>query len=295
MSDTVMRPGASYTPGMSFREYRLFGREAEETVINASLLKPETAAEMKPIVYPDPDKEDISEAAPHFILGDAFHKAVLEPRAFEELEENFVECPTAGLDTKKAMAVRAANPGKIVATPAIIEKAKAMREAVMRHRLARRLLEQCDSFELTGLCPEPDCGVIRKIRIDACNGAATKAHSRDFLGDAIIDLKSVRRSQFRPRKFRWEALDRAYHLQGAYYLDTDALIRNGQARSAYILIAVTNEAPFQCFVYRMSYGGETIGRGRELYIHRMTMLMEAISRNEWLAYEHQEEPYDIEF
>ena len=132
--EIIKLKGGSYQPGLSFREYRFLERtlDTKLPVVNSSTLKAETTIDMHALVHPDPEHEEKKEGKRPFVVGDALHKAVLEPDYLEREEDFFVRCPTTGLDTKAAIATRELNPGKIIIDKdgKVLDEARRMRDAI---------------------------------------------------------------------------------------------------------------------------------------------------------------------
>lgn len=298
-----MKPTAIYQPGMSFREYRHYRRDlgADLPVVNASVLKNETAIDMKADFYPDEEDEEKSEGKESFVLGDAFHKAVLEPDAFKDEDRWFIRCETKGLDTKAAIEARLTNPGKIVVDTdgRILQKAKEMRDAVLNDDAALPYLRPAHEgvsipfqTELTGVAPDPQGEFIRKIRVDLTVGIDS---DEDTMGDYLLDLKSCQSADIGPKKFLWAVRKFNYHVQAAYYLDTDSIIRTGSEdnpRDRFIIIAVESSPPHKVMVYQI--GPNLLAEGRETYRHRMAVLAQAIRTNEWRGYDYKA-PFVLDF
>lgn len=274
-----MTPGAAYEPGLSFRRYREIGKDLPILTVNASLLKEPTPLHSKHAME---DKDGTSEA---LSLGDAIHKAILEPDAFEKSFEDFylLWTDTKGLDTKKAVEARIMHPDKILISPEQLDKVRYMRDAVHRHKLAAWLLDQCKERELSGVAPDKDLGIVRKIRVDACNGLGLPGTS---WSDYLLDLKSTRNVL----DFGREVRNYAYDIQAAYYLDTDAMI-TGKPRQGFLFIAVSNEAPYCARIYSLL--PDAIEKARIIYKRRLAALADAYIHRQWEAWENESEPVPI--
>lgn len=269
--------GAQYQPGLSFEDYRNLGeRHAGIFVVNASILKEPTPLHAK--FYMDGD----SKSSPALSMGDALHKAVLEPDEFNNrFDDHYIIGSTDTWNTKANMKAMEQNPGKVLLTQAQFDKVIHMRDAIYRHHFARRLLGLCDDRELTGICPDKDTGVIRKIRVD---GRPSSDQSQ-----FILDIKTSR--DLMERAFYYDCLKYGYHLQGAYYIDTDAMI-SGRKRQQFIILGVTNKAPYYARVYTLP--PVLIETGRALYTHRLAKLAQAAKHGLWDAFEHESEPVPLE-
>jgi hypothetical protein len=276
-----MTPETAYQPGLSFRRYRDIGKDLPILTVNASLLKKQTPCHAK---FAMDDDDGASEA---LSIGDAVHKAVLEPEAFDNrFDEFYLWSPTKGLDTKAAIEARIMNPDHILLTPDHVEKIKRMREAIYKHKLASFLLEKCTYRELSGVAPDKDLGVVRKIRVDACDGIGIPGQP---WSDYIVDIKTTR-ADLSPSAIRREVIQFGYDIQAAFYLDTDAII-TGKPRHGFVFIFVTNYAPYCCRVFHLM--PEQIDKARDLYKRRLAALSDAYIHQQWEAWENESDPIAI--
>lgn len=275
-----------YAPGMSFRDYVALGKDKPLLTVNASLLK-NAITPLHAKYYLEREESEGSEA---LSLGDAVHKAVLEPDAFENhFDDFYMMSPTKGLDTKKASEARLMHPGHILVNQEIIDKTRWMRDAVYKHDLARQLLSNCTHRELTGICPDPaGGGFIRKVRIDACEGLGQPGTN---WSPYVVDLKTTRKD-LTPHALKYEVVDRGYDLQAAWYLDTDAMI-TGRPRDTMLFIFVTNFAPYCARVFGPT--PEQIQKARDVYQHRLAALITAYQTGRFEAWEHETEPVALFF
>jgi hypothetical protein len=268
----------SYQPGLSFRRYRDIGKDQPILTVNASLLKQPTPLHAK---YAMDDGDGASEA---LSVGDALHKATLEPEAFDtHFDDFYMWSPTKGLDTKAAIECRMMNPDKILLTPDHEEKIKHMRDAIYRHKLAAHLLAKCNQRELSGVAADKDLGVVRKIRIDACQGVGEPGEE---WSPYLIDVKTTRNII----DFHRDIRNFNYDIQAAFYLDTDAMI-TGKPRQSFIFIAVSNTPPYCARVYGLV--PEQIDKARDIYKRRLAALATAFLERQWEAWDHEMEPVAI--
>jgi hypothetical protein len=273
-----MTPQTAYQPGLSFRRYREIGKDLPILTVNASILKQPTPLHAK---YAMEDDDGASEA---LSVGDALHKAILEPDAFDNhFDDFYMFSPTKGLDTKAAIEARVMNPDKILLTPEHVEKIKHMRNAIYRHKLANFLLQKCDQRELSGVAPDKDLGIVRKIRIDACQGVGNPGEE---WSPYLIDVKTTRNII----DFHRDVRNFNYDIQAAFYLDTDAMI-TGRPRQSFIFIAVSNTPPYCARVYGLV--PEQIEKGRMIYQRRLAALATAFLEKSWEAWENEGEPVPL--
>jgi len=269
---------SAYQPGMSFRHYRNIGKDLPILTVNASLLKEPTPLHAK---Y----KMDCGDGASEALsLGDALHKAVLEPDAFDNhFDDFYMWSPTKGLDTKAAIEAREMNPDKILLIPDMVDKVKGMREAIYRNKLSSHLLSKCNQRELSGVAPDKDLGIVRKIRVDACQGIGNPGEE---WSPYLVDIKTTRNIL----KFRREIIEFNYDIQAAFYLDTDAMI-TGKPRSSFLFIAVSSVKPYCARVYGLT--PEQVDKARDIYKQRLAALADAYIHRHWSAWDDEMEPVAI--
>ena len=253
-----------YTPNLTFAQY------GATKGLNASVLKEDTALEMRRAILGEDDRftED-------FALGEAAHKAVLEPDLFDTdgWQAWFAYSPTKGLDTKAAQSAREAlEPNMTLVTEDILDRARRIRDAVHDHPDARELLKNSDR-ELSGVVWDPLNNLWRKNRVDIRGGIGSKY---------ITDLKTVRSEKL--HKFKSTVAEFGYHMQAAYYLDCDKLI-TGEERDEFYFIIATKVEPFLVRVIDMS--PDHIQDARAEYLERMAKFIISAEKNYWPAYQHE--------
>jgi hypothetical protein len=218
----------------SFAAYRDMGG------LNASVLKEPTPKEMLHAMLGG------NETSHALALGDAGHKAILEPELFDGagVEEYFQYSPTKGLDTKAARDAFAADPSRPLVTPEIIDDARRIRDAVYAHSFAKQLIQCPGDTEVSLQAWEPlelGSGYMRKARFDKLPGPGA---------GFVVDVKTFRKS-LTTRAIRSEIVTRGYHIQARYYLDVLRMV-TGEDRGQFYFIFVTNEAPFMCRVAELN-------------------------------------------
>lgn len=147
-------------------------------------------------------------------FGTLVHVAVLEPDRLAEYvaldaekigvkaDGTPAQNPTMTAAWKRAVAEAEAD-GHTVIAQADLDRALAMREAVMAHHSARRVIEQATDRELSAYADHP-------------TGARVRCRF-DLAGPIIGDLKTTRDAD--PRHFGRTAYDLGYHISAANYLD----------------------------------------------------------------------------
>jgi len=266
-----------YEPGLSFNRYREIGKGSPILTVNASLLKEPTPLHAKHAMADNEGKNC-------FALGDAFHKAILEPESFDKnFDEFYLMSPTLGLDTKQAAQARFLNPNHILINQEILDQIKWMRDALYKHSTIAHLLGQCSHRELTGVVEDKDYGIVRKIRIDACQGIGTEG---EMWSPYLMDIKTEREIMM----FGYNLRKYGYDIQGTYYLDTDAMI-TGRRREAFFFIVVSSTKPYCARLHYLI--PERMEIARQTYTKRLAALCAAFSHQRWEAFEHETEPVPV--
>jgi hypothetical protein len=213
-------------------------------------------------------------------IGDATHKAILEPHMFDsdEWQKHWVLSPTKGLTTTAALARAAENPCMELITPEIVDTARRCRDAVWKHKLAAELLREGQS-EVTAQAWDEDAGCWRKARLD-------RLPTDPSLG--IVDIKTTHKGLLH-QQIKSSMYSFGYGMQAAYYMDTLAAIE-GKPREHFHMIFVTKEAPFlaRCVELNTAPMDESfVIKGRELYLERLAMFAVAWNDQQWEAYENE--------
>jgi len=271
---------SAYVPGLSFDTY------AGSSGLNASILKQPTAADMRHELLRVEEKLSYA-----FSLGEAVHKAVLEPDLFDGdgVMEYFQYSPTKGLDTIKAREALAADPGRPLVTPEILDKARFLRDAIYCHRFAAKLLRGKSQRELSGFAWDEEHGLVRKIRVDFLPAGPA---------NYMLDIKTMQQVDNKAgvlsiiRKF-------GYALQAAWYLDTHKLI-TGESRELFYIVAASGpmgnndgvqDEPYKCRVFEINGAipaDNLVYEGREKYEDKVGVFLDAAHNGSWGAYEHEE-------
>jgi len=196
-------------------------------------------------------------------IGRITHEFILEG------VQNFVSSPFDSFRTKEAREWRDSQTFPIITT-AELETIYAMRESVLRHPEASRLLSDGQS-EQTFFFDEPTTGAPCRCRTDWMTGDGV-----------IVDLKTT--TDASPKGFAKAVWKFRYHVQDAFYTD-GVEASTGCRPKDFVFIAVEKTAPFGVGVYRLSEGLRE--EGRELYLDNVKTWMECTERGEWPAYSNE--------
>lgn len=215
-------------------------------------------------------------------LGDAVHKAVLEPHFFDDTKQwgqYWMICPTKSLVSAEAIAMQQEAPHLRLITPEIMVTAMRSRDAVWRHQQAKMLLELPGRRELTMEVWDPEALVMRKARIDCLP---------NDLAAPQVELKTCRgvtENMMRSTTYQF-----GYHRQTAYYVDVESMATGRSPRETAQTVWVTKEAPFIARVSEV-YGTiperSFIEAGRNGYREALATFTQAYRENQWDAYENE--------
>lgn len=231
-------------PGSAFKGYQAMDEGAYHAfpAVSGGLLAETTQAEMLFNRQKPPSAGNDSES---LVLGTLVHAVCLEPWKFglTEWEKHFALCPTKGLDTKAANEVRAANPGKLLVTPELLDTASRIRkEAIETNPDAVKYLSSPNGMaEATCITWDPVFQCSRKIRVDYL------PRSGSAFGNYLLDIKTTRKPL---HSFEFEARKLGYFLKAAWYLDTHELL-TGHRPEMFIWLAVTNVEPYMSRLFFM--------------------------------------------
>ena len=227
--------------------------------------------------YINPERER-REQTPAMALGTAVHSAVLEPDLFVGdyiKAEKFDRRTTAG--KQDALDFAAANEGKIILDPEEYDLCMAMRDAVHRHPLAKRLFNGGHS-EQTFFAVDEGTGEIVKCRTDYIN----------IGGGIIVDLKTTEDAS--PKGFGRSAGNFRYDLQAPWYKDVvQAAV--GETLPVFAFVAVEKKPPYAIGVYYVDEATEQ--RARYCARRDFMKILECRARNHWPDYAEAAEALQI--
>lgn len=191
---------------------------------------------------PQPDKA-------HFTIGRATHSAILEPDDFAKVYVRSSDgCDRRTKAGKEEWAALEAEAGEgNVLKMAEYEMVTGMREAVLKHPKAAKLITGQGRSELSMVWIDPSSGVRCKARMDR--------HSPLIAGGAVVDIKTTRDA--RREKFERAVYEHGYHRQAAMYLAGAKIL--GLAAESFVVIAVEKETPYVTAIYRLTEGAIDAG------------------------------------
>ena len=204
---------------------------------------------------------------PAMEFGRAYHSMVLGsgPKVVE------IKAKTRG--TKAEDQARA--DGHIPLITKDYERAVGMAAALYSHPIAGPLFARAGTAEQVFVAPDPDTGVLCKIRVDWM--------PRVFGGrPLLVDLKTCNDAQ--PAAFAKSMANYGYHQQGAFYSDvlSWAGADNGQT-PRFVLVAQEKEPPYLVMIAEPD--DQATAWGRELNRQALFIYRWCTGRDEWPGYE----------
>lgn len=182
------------------------------------------------------------------VLGQAVHDAILTPHEFEATFRRYSD--TKSRNTKAYEAWEAANPGKVGLLPDEYEMVERVRDAVLSHPVAKKILTADALCEESHLWTDEATGLPLRCRPDI---------RRADMG-ALFDLKTTEDAS--EREFSRSIARWSYHQQAAFYLD-GVTHTTGERYEQFGFVAVEKSAPFAVAVYELD--PEDIEHGRARY------------------------------
>lgn len=197
---------------------------------------------------------------PAFDLGTALHSIVLE-----QDESDIVEVDADSWRTIKAREARDAAyaEGKTPLLAKEVAQAKAMRDAIMAHPVARHAFTGHRAE--TSVFWEED-GLTLKCRPDA------------WVKNLLVDLKSAITAD--PRKFGKTAADLGYHQSAAHYQDGVKAATGEEL--PFLFVVAEKTAPYLVSVVELNQ--EAIDLGRRLNDRAKRIYRECTKNNSWPGY-----------
>lgn len=215
----------------------------------------------------------------HFRVGRIVHSAILEPDKFDS---DYILMPDFGpMQSSKNREARdqwlaSLPPGTSIVKQEEKDLAMAMREAVLRHKTARLVIEG-GKPEVTLRWQDERTGLRCKARADWWN---------EEMGFAM-DLKST--ADASPMEFGRSAAKYGYHRQHCHY--ADGFRQLGSPIRHYLLLAVEKDAPHCVGLYHLDAAAEE--RGFQLLHRSMDKMAMCLKAGIWPAYSDNIEPMTL--
>ena len=252
------------------------------TLAHALILEPETVWDnyASPFVAPEgalATVEEIKERLKGLGLPISGRKAELAARLLDADPSIIL------LDDARATHAAAVGDRAIVSAEEMAQ-AEAIRDAVMAHPAAGKLLAPCAGVaELSAYWRDPETGVLCRCRPDFWR--------HDGI---VVDLKTARDAG--PEGFSRSILGWRYHAQAAFYLDgiTRARAAGGidmPAPRAFVFVGVEKTAPYAVGVYTLDT--QSIAIGRREYREDLDTYAECMGSGVWPGYGDKIQPISL--
>jgi len=206
----------------------------------------------------------------HFRIGRIVHSAILEPDSFDD---DYLLMPDFGpMQSSKNRETRDAwlatlPPGTSIVKQEERDLALAMREAVLRHKTARLVIEG-GKPEVTLRWQDERTGLRCKARADWWNAELSFA----------MDLKTT--TDASPAEFGRSIAKYGYHRQHAFY--SDGFRTLGAPIRHYLLLAVERDPPHAVGLYHIDAAAEE--RGFVIAHRAMDKMAACLKAGKWPAY-----------
>jgi hypothetical protein len=263
--------GAALSPGMYLNvpESQYHAADAKSLVSNSAL---SAFSARSPMHYAWSLLQPPEPPTPAMALGTAAHVAILEGR--EAFDQRYVVLPDFGdmrSSTRRAerdeWISKSARDGKTPITKDDADTVWSMREAVMAHPIARKLLAD-GSPEVTAVWRDRQTG-------RPCKARADWLHKHDGL---FVDLKTT--DDASPETWARKAAGLRYHVADAFYSNGfDAV---GAHIDTFAFLVVERDPPHGVAVYVLDDTARL--KGEELYMRDLAALHECIETNRWPGY-----------
>lgn len=188
---------------------------------------------------------------PDMVLGSLFHTFTLTPEAFETDFLVADGCKSRRGNAWDEYKHEAKVTDRMPVLPDQVILARALREAVMAHDLARSLLEADGPVEQAIRWTDPVTGLKRKAKPDKL------VIDDDFDALLCCDLKSAVDSRLLP--FLMAGYKLGYHSQADWYVDGVREQHQGTRPCRFLFIVPGKEEPHDVYVHRCSLRYMTLG------------------------------------
>lgn len=249
--------------GVPFSEY-----EQWEAVNNSTLwtLKTQSPLHAKTFMENPPEPTEA------FIIGQAFHTLVLEPRKFNKF---YLITPVCDRRTKEGKAIYEAFQdnldGQEILTKEQFDMIDVMADSIKK-QIIHRLIEQGEA-EVCIVWIDKKTGLVCKARIDYVHREMDAEYN-----SVLIDLKSTRDAS--PNDFSKAIYNYGYYQQCAFYSDGWNVLTGDP--TAFVFLPVEKKEPFAVAAYEMHE--QVIFAGRQSYRQALDTFAECKKKDEWPGY-----------
>lgn len=212
------------------------------------------------------EREDL----PQFVLGSAFHCAVLEPEQFRRRYAVSVDADRRTKAGKEAWAAfEQSLEGRTVLSAEQWDTVERMRDAVYANARYREILDLPGYVEASAYWTDPETGVLCKCRPDKVLGSA----------GLMLDLKST--TDASQHGFSYSAGKYRYWVQAPWYAD-GWRHASGEQIDMFLFLAVEKTPPFGVGLYELPKEAEI--RGRMEYRRLLPVYARCMRDDVWPGY-----------
>lgn len=252
------------------------------THVNSTALK---KIEKSPLSFFTEFYGEKKKQTPAMRLGSLLHKAVLEPKKFDEMfvvMPKFVGKTLQGVESanskeakeKRANWLQSLKPGAQVLTFEEKKQLEGMIESILRHSDAANILK-LGVTERAGFYTDPETGIACRIKPDLY----------DSNYQILMDVKTTQDVSL--RAFEKAIVNYGYALQLGMYSSGCLAIDDKPVEHAFF-ICIEKTAPYEVAVYEAD---QTLRKkGAELYRSALQKLKSCIQANSWPSYQTQIQP-----
>lgn len=219
------------------------------------------------------EMENPTDPTPAMVLGSATHARILEPDTYADCVAVAPQVDRRTKIGKTAWAdFVAQSDGKTIIKADEAATIEAMREAIMAHPEARKIIEAPGDIELSGRWVDPESECLCRLRADK--------RLTETPEPIIVDLKTT--VDAGPYGFPWEMAKYGYHVQAAHYL-SGMTMATGDVHAHFIIIAVEKTPPYVVAVWYV--GALSIESGENELRPLLKTFAECVRTDTWPAYD----------
>lgn len=199
------------------------------------------------------------EPTEEMISGQMIDLALLEPDKFVEGVTHYIKPAGLNLATKEGIQWKKDHPLNIPRIPAESDKPsqasladiRAMIESIMRHKVARKIVERGKKQE-SAFAFDKETGLLRKCRFDS---RLQENSGRQVIGD----LKSTEPGGTTEEKFAKKIVQHGLFVQNPWYSDLLRDLSNGE-QPFFLFFVVERKPPYTVRVFQLDAVGVQIGQ-----------------------------------
>lgn len=216
---------------------------------------------------------------PALRFGRVAHMAILEPERFavEVVQEPDIPSKVTKEGKKRWAEFQEIHKGCTIIKAEDMNKIKKIRESILAHDAARKLLDYPGKSEVSYFWKDPETGQECKCRVDYVRADGI-----------LVDFKTTEDAS--PRTFTKAVANFRYHVQDAFYSDGVGLTTLGPIK-AFVFLVAEKSPPFGVATYILDPYAVMVGR--KLYQRDLRRYAECMESQSWPAYSEKIEPLTL--